>query len=550
MATEFTFDGKTIIIPGTHSRLVSGVKNQPVELSYGTALFIDTGSGAGYGGGAGINGVTADRKDAFYEFDNLRDFQNFVGGNLPWLLATPLFKPAGSGIQGLSKLIYVRAARTTPGTLTIEFVGDGTASVSTSINNGGSLTIRTKYEGLAANGALSPDLSRLSRGFGVTMEAGIDDTAKFVLKFWRGAFTGNDANGFPHDGIAANDGVPILLATSEEFNNIATLITWMQEDFEFNGFFELTGSAVNGTGAVDQYDLLDFGDFQMFTGGTETFGSTNLDDVLEDIVNMDFSFILCDRYGTESQHGNNFRIAAAANDHKYEPEVYIASQDDRSGFALSKADCVYYDNENTTVVHGAVRISKRNSALGYRVYPSIYKAAGLLGREAGRPPQVPLTNKNIAISGEEHALSEKEAKQALKIGLLVTWLDNGKFICIKGVNSLQKNTYLLNEDGTTHSKQLRRMGRQLNKEIIINSKAQLLDQEEGVNRNTLSEADVKTWLFGYLKLKTADSETDNLVISQRNITVTRNQDLYDVEYEVVMNTEISFILFTGKIVDL
>ena len=549
MATEFTFNGKTIIIPGTHSRLVSGVKNQPVELSYGTALYIDTGSGSSWGGGAGINGSTASRKDSFYEFDNLRDLQNFVGGGLPYMLAAPLFNPAGFGIQGLSKLIYVRACTTTSAGLDIEFVGDGSASVSTTPINGGQLKLITKYEGLAGNGALS-FASTLSRGFGVTMELGTDDPTKFILKFWRGSFTGLDPNSFPLDGIAENDTQPLLLVASPEFNNMSEIIQWMSDDFEFNGFFSLESSTINGTGAVDQYDLLDFGPIQLFTLGTQTFGSDDLDDVLEDAKDMDFSFILCDRYGSESQHGNNYRIATFANDHKYTPEVYVASQNDRSGFATSKADCVFYDNENTTVVHGAVRISNRTSALGYRVYDSIYKAAALLGREAGRPPQVPLTNKNIAISGEEHALSEKEVKQALRAGLLVTWLSNGKFICVKGVNTLQKNMYLLNPDGTTHSKQLRRMSRQLNKEIIINSKMQLLDNENGVNRNTLSEVDVQAWLFGYLKLKTASVDSDNLVISQRNITVTRNQDLYDVEYEVVMNTEISFILFTGKIVDL
>ena len=74
MATTFNFNGQTIIIPGSYSTIKSGMKNPPIELSFGNILVIDTGSGAGYGGGAGVAGQYSQGKDSIYEFDNIGCF--------------------------------------------------------------------------------------------------------------------------------------------------------------------------------------------------------------------------------------------------------------------------------------------------------------------------------------------------------------------------------------------------------------------------------------------------------------------------------------------
>jgi len=71
---------------------------------------------------------------------------------------------------------------------------------------------------------------------------------------------------------------------------------------------------------------------------------------------------------------------------------------------------------------------------------------------------------------------------------------------------LQKNTYLLNDDGTTHSKQLYRIAHQINKEIIITAKAELLKNPNGTNRNTLSELDVQQWVKRFLSSKVAQQQ--------------------------------------------
>ena len=51
MATKFIFNNKQVSIPGSYSKIESGIKNPPLDLEFGNALSIDTGSGAGFGGG-------------------------------------------------------------------------------------------------------------------------------------------------------------------------------------------------------------------------------------------------------------------------------------------------------------------------------------------------------------------------------------------------------------------------------------------------------------------------------------------------------------------
>src|ERR1035437_7479420 len=121
MATQFSFDDKFIEIPGTYSNIKSGIVNPPIALPFGNTLIIDTGSGAGYGGGAGIDGELASGKNSIYEFDNIEDFQNFQKGGYWWLLANPLFRPNGIASKGVSKIFWVKAATTTAAKLFFRF---------------------------------------------------------------------------------------------------------------------------------------------------------------------------------------------------------------------------------------------------------------------------------------------------------------------------------------------------------------------------------------------------------------------------------------------
>lgn len=548
MSTTQNFDGNRIQIPGAYSTIKSGQKNPPLDLDFGTVLIIDTGSGAGYGGGAGINGTLASNKDAIYSLGDIEEMQKFAKGGIWYLLAQPLFKPAGFGVPGVSRVLFARAATTVPAELTYSFTGDGDGSES--VVNGGTFTLQVKDEGLIGNGALTN--SELTYGYAGLMEAGVVDTAKFLLKFYRGTYTGLDSvNNLPYNDIAETEALPELLVTSPEFDDIADLISWMQEDYTFNLYFKLKSSAVTGDGTVDEYDLANNLTYKLASGGTESYTSANLQKVLDNIADVNISFIFADDWGDNAQSANNFTIVNHTNstESKFKPEVYIASGDVISEFAQSLLDAAYYDVDNVTVVHGGPRVNNRNVGQGYKEFDANYKAACFLGREAGLEPQVPLTFKDIAIDGERHALNDKEVIQALNAGVLVSRLQSGSFDVVKGINTLQKNDFLVNDDGTTHSKQIKRIARQLNKEIIVNAYEQLLKDPNGVNRNTLSALDVQKWIEGYLTRKIATPNDDNLILNFQEVVVTREGDAYKVTYKFTPNSEISFLFFTGFIVN-
>jgi len=547
MATEFIFNGENVIIPGVRSTIKSGQKNPPLDLDFGTVLIIDTGSGAGYGGGAGIAGALAQGKDSIYVLADTEEMQEFTKGGVWSLLSNPLFRPSGLGVNGVSQVLFARAATTAPAEFTYSFTGDGAGSES--VVNGGDITIQVRDEGLIGNGVLFN--SELTKGFAALMEAGELDTNKFILKFYRGTFTGLDQNNLPINGIPQAEALPLLLVTSPEFNDLNELITWMTNDFTFNTYFKLKSSSISGDATVDEYDLLANLNYNLATGGTETYSTANLTKVLDEIADINISFIFADDWGINAQSANNFKILThIVNDSVFKPELYVAAGSDIGDFAQSQADAAFWDNDSVTVVHGGVKIASRNTGTGFLLYDSYYKAAEFLGREAGVAPQVPITFKNVNHDGETHPLNDKEVKAALRAGLLVSRREGGSFDITKGINSLQNNSYLVNDDGTTHSKQIKRIARQLNKEIIVNAKEQLLKNPEGVNRNTLSELDVQKWIEGYLLRKIATPTADNLILNFQEVTVVRDQDAYKVTYKFTPNSEISFLFFTGFIVNI
>lgn len=549
MSTSHIFEGKLIKIPGVKSRIKSGIVNPPVASTFGNLLVIDTGSGAGYGGGAGINGEFESGKKSLYRFDTPQEFQSYIKGGLWWDLANPLFRPNGLGVNGIASLFYIRACTTTAAEINITFVGDGdgSGSVSASFANGGTLKIKCKDEGVNANGVLSP-LGNLQKGYAFKMFRGTNDTSKYILSFYAGSFVGNDVNNLPYNGVSVENAQPILITNSIEFSNIQELIDWMIQDFTFNQYFDLAESTVSNTGVVDDFDLIEYSDFTLASGGTETYSQAALDTVLEEINDIDVNFVLCDQYGLDAQSSSNFKIVSnAIESMKFKPEVYVAAGGTISQFEFSKQTAAFYNNDSVTVVHGSPLKSSRFGS-GFIQKPVIYKAAAILGREAGLAPQVPITFKSINIDGEAHLLNDKQVIQSLDAGLVVTRPVDGSFDIVKGINTLQNNQFLINEDGTTHSKQIKRIARQLNKEIVINAQ-RLLKQESGVNRNTLSPLDVQKWLESYLTTKIATLAADNLILSFQDIVVTREQDAYRVNYSFVPNGEISFLFFTGLIID-
>jgi hypothetical protein len=563
MATGFIFNGRKETLAGVYGTIKSGIQNPPITADYGTVLIIDNGLGASWGGGAGIDGTLANKADAIYVFYDLLTYRSFLKGGKFWKLAEPLFKPRKTE-PGVSKIYHVKAATTAPATLIFIATGGGA--------KGGTFKIKVRDEGVIGNGSQAS--GHLDKGYAFTLETGVLNITKWIMKLWVGTYKG----AYPTDGtyygeaigaeliydeVLPEDAPPILLAKSPEFNNIADLIAWAKSDGLFNQYFALdtTTSAVVGNGSVNSADIANYSGNTLATGGTETYSSANLDLVLEQVKDLDYVFILSDKYGITDYDSIEVgkMLAHIQTEAKYRPNKYLfygAGLDD-SEFAQASASSLavaeYFNAASGIVIHSGVKKVSQADPTGFRIWDAQFHAAALLGRLCGLPPQVPLTFKSVGIEGLVHNLNQREREQALAAGILTSYFDTdfNDFICLMDINSLQNNANLINPDGTSYSIQVMRIAGQINHDLIVNAKIQLMGQPNGVNRNTLSANYVKNWTMGFLQTKVATASQDNLILSfpGDQITVTPIEDSYWVSYAIVINNEIDKIFFTGFMIE-
>ncbi len=541
MGTAFSFGGKIIRLAGVYSRIISGVKNAPIDLDYGKVMIIDTGSGGEWGFGSGIAGTLKKKSEAIYR--NITDeetMKDAVKGGLWWKLAEPLFHPDGVGSVGASEVIFARAAETEPAEF--EYVFDG-----------GSFTLQARDEGVVGNGVAVNSGELLTKGFGAVFSAGLVDEDKFMLRLYVGRFTGIDPlTSRPYDEVLDINTKPELLAQSPEVTLVSELVDWLTNNKTVNTFFKLSASTI-GTDTLIADDITDVGGLQLFALGTESYSSDHLDTILDLIAKLDYSIILVDKYADDVVDLDNGKIQYhIVNEARFDKLMIVGGANDDEDFEeLSVEAAVEYNHQKTVVVHGGVLNKSSKAPDGFNIADSIFKAAAVTGRIAGLPPYVPPTFKGLKFGGERHALIEKEEERALAKGVLYTIYDNDfkRFVIGQGVDTLQNNENFINEDGTSFSIQIFRIGAQLNKELVINAKLQLFGDPNGVNRNTLSESVVTDWVKGFLSRKIAKKDADNLIIKYDKVVVTRKQDAYFVSYEFSPNSEINKMFLTGTMID-
>lgn len=533
MATTVIFNDREIIEPGVYAAVKGGGNSQPQDFSFGNVCIIDTGSGAGYGGGSGIDGEMASDLGAVYGFDNLPEFRSFVRGGVLWDLADYLFNP-GIGIRGVSKLWIVRAATTT------------SASATFTLTNG-VLAFKTKNEGACANGVLS---TKLRTGYGVILKAGAVDSAKFMFEFFQGTYKGTDAGGEDIGGIAQADCEPALVCRSAEVSTIQELLNWVATSRSFNALFTVTQTV--GVGAITSGDLAANASLKLFAGATTTYNSTNVDLVLDAIKELDNTFFLADNWEDDSQNTYNVKILShIVNEAEFDKFMMIGGGRDDSKFKgstyASVETCQFYNSANVMVKHSGIKVRNRNNT-GFKILPSIYNAALELGKICGLQPQQSATFKGTRANMFCHLLKDRERKTALQNGLMHDRFVPGiGFVLNQAVNTLQspKNVSLIQSNGQSYDVGIMRIAAQLNKELVLNMRPLFV----GGNLNTASPADVKAFIEGYLTKKTATKTDDNLIISFKKITVKQVQDYYVVEYSFVPNGPINKIFVTGFMLD-
>lgn len=565
MATKSFFNNRIIRQPGAYFETKSGISNPPLPLSYGNVVLIDTGIGAnGFGLGSGIEGTLKKNKNAIEFFDNLDDLRKYLRGGLYWGVSKYLFYPSkDKSIKGVSGVYYVKAATTTPAEITFNF-GDQSGSDSDAILDGGQIKIQVIHEGTGGNGITETiyygnnlSLNLLKKGFASKMRVGVIDSTKFIMDFYVGTFKGLDSDNEPYTdnpgmGIIEWNTRPELLVSSKEFSTIAELVNWMKTNSIFNSWFKLKSSIILGTGGIDNQDLLAYADYNSAIGGTEIYNETYLKQVLENITDLDYTFILSDRYQDQA-------LTSYVNDdiklHLEAESVnglcaFIGGgkdQDHFEGTNSSAAMTLHYDSAHMIVCHSGPKKTNFISN-GFKEYDSIYKAAMVLGRIAGKQPQVPGTFKDLDMDGDIHDMSSKERDRALDKGILYTTYDTGDWIIGQAISSLQDNDYMIDERGISYEISIMRINNQLNKELAFNIKKKYLRAEDGANRNTISAIILKNYMISFMLGKIAEPGKDNLIINAFNYKVTLDQDAWKVTYEFVPNTPINKIFGTGFMV--
>lgn len=379
--------------------------------------------------------------------------------------------------------------------------------------------------------------------------------AQFVYQIWGGTYKGLDTvNNVPYDTILDVNATPQLILQSPVVTLAADLITWFQNNSDFNTGFALK-AGWTATGNIVVTDVTNNPGYGLFAGGTEVYGAGDFDAALAVINNLDFTHILATGFGTNATNLNNSKLFDfVANVSKYERILVVGGGYDKtsfvSGTGSSSSTTLFYNSDKVVVVHGGVKKVVRGGA-GFNIYNQLYKAAQILGRVAGLPSQVPVTLKTINIDGEVHLLSDDEQEYALSKGIMYSYYDYElkSFVAGQGINSLQNNEYLINADSTSFNWALKRISAELNKTIIVAGKIRFFGGNAGGNRNSTSPEEVVSWAIGLLLQNTANSLQDGLIISAKNVRASVQQDNLKLEFDFVGNTEISKIISTGTLIE-
>jgi vacuolar-type H+-ATPase subunit F/Vma7 len=536
MTRVYQFGNKRVFEPGSYSQINADVTSNIASLPSGNVLIIDTGSAAGYGYG-GIASVVNSGVSSIQSFDNLGDFKSFIGGGMWWKYSEFLFKTI-SGAKGVSNLFFASARSTTSALITLNF-------------DAGNLKIKTP-EGLRCNGVI--ESSVLTAGFAATLTRGSINTAKYVITLYKATYTGVDSENTPWNGVSKADSKPIIVCQSPEIANIAEFIAWSLKDSDFKKYFTIDPTSIV-TGAIVIGDLAVITGYVAATGATESYADAELlNTLLDSIADVDFNIIISDQFGANAYSAANVKMFSEIVDRqKHIKFLAVGGGAEKTTFeSQSLATARQYNSEQVIVVHGDCRDVDFNNSSIVKTYNSLATTCKVIGRLCGLAPQTPLTFKAISVDSIPHILTEKERKQAVDAGVCHLKFDNDlkRYVINWGLTTLQDNTGIITTQGKSREISIMRIAAQLNREIVVNSKVELLgNQNEGPNRSTLSSQDVKEWVIGFLESKTVTDTVDNLIISYRDVTVTVSQDTYQVNYVIVPNWPVNLLFFTGTIID-
>lgn len=378
--------------------------------------------------------------------------------------------------------------------------------------------------------------------------------AQMKVQIFAGSFKGIDPlNNTPYDGIAALNSNASLVAESGYVSTIQEILDWGTSDSDVVNGFTVTGTTTDSAnGVIVSGDISGNVDYNLASGALELYSPAALIAAQNKVKQLGNSNFLATKYGAEADHTNNDAlIELAKSGSRYSRFVWIGGGADKAEYtSISKPAAQYFDSETAHIVHGDGL--KAIGANSFKRVSSLWKTANIVGRLSGLPVQTPITWKQIDIDAEFDPLDEEQFEDANESGVIITFKDTelGFTIVQLGINTLQDNENLINEDGSSYSVQVARIKAQLNRELSIFLKKKFFgNQQAGPNRNTVSKEELESATDGFLKDKHATTNVDNYLISHQNIVASVQGTAYKVDYEFSLNSEVDFIIPTGTIID-
>lgn len=530
MATNYVFNGKVVKLPGAYSTIKSITPSAIQSNSYGRVLIINTDPGLSFGGS--INGELTKGLNALYRFRTLNEARSFLRSGYLWNLAEGLFKPSRSeGVFGCSDLYFINALTTKAPTISL------------TANTTEVLTIKVKDEGTTSNAVV--ELGRLISGYYLQISTGVKDPLKYTISVYRGSYKGESPDKYAWDGVSKSDTNEELIFQSPEITTTSEFVQWSSSNSNFSDGFEVTKHTETNISALKVTTPV------LATGGTATYTAADLTTTLETLQDLDFNILFSlKKEGDQTADTINAKLQYFVQSATSSPKFLVIpgkstgmSSDLTDNFNTAKS----YNSQRVWLVHGIPQVKTSFTPNGYRTLDTLYMAALMVGRISGLQPQIPPTFKDLNIVGLQIPLTTYQREDCLDKGVLTAVYDNEleSFVILRGVNTLQNNTSIQNQDGSSFSIQITRICSQINQDIILNAKKQIFGDQQGVNVSTVSEVSLADWVRIFLTSKVATSTQDNLILSFSDVNVERKGDSYWVSYKFRTNTEVAFIFFTG-----
>lgn len=534
MATVVNFHGKNYIEPGAYAVSVYNPTSVVNVSEFGNVMIIDTGlcknGDYEFAGGSGVHGELNKGLKSVYEFTSYEDFLSFMGGGMVGDIAQKIFSPM-DGVIGAPKLYYCRAATTKSAVITL------------TLSEGNTLTLKCKNEGVAGNGVLSD--GQLKVGYAARIIAGIDDTKKFKCQIFRGSYMGVDKDGEPYGSKTFVEATSNLLTESGEFSTLDELYEWARADKYVLAHF------VVGKIGADTTPLKAIEMTVAIGGTTEYLKDTEYADILESISELDVTFFLTTNTTVEGgidANTNGRLFTFLKNDAKFTEFMVIpggSSDTDLFGESnASQAIAKYYNSGQVAVIHGSPIVNRKDGN-GTKTLPSIYLAAAIVGLNAGKSPQSPLTFQRVGYQSFVYDLKKKEREKALQAGIMHVRNVSGYWCVNQGVTTLQDNKRTIAADGQSMELSIELIKAQLNKELIIDGATRFT----GKTAAQANPQTVKNFVETKLQSLTATADSDNLIISWKNVKVSGKNSDYFVTYDFQPNLPVNKVFFTGNILD-